>query len=496
MNDQNLWQSLVAAALLGTDRQNELPKPNDSTIGTFLTQLPEATTETTLLSRAAALNLYSKAGQKPLTVSAQLPIACEGDDLPVCRRRALSYLHQTLQSDRKAQLPECLRLIAQARWRIPERSLPRLLAVGAKQPDLRPLILPVLGKRGHWLAQQLNLGSDSVIAQDASIWETGTKAQRVQYLAELRSQQPAQAREQLEQTLRQENAQDRAKFLKTLQIGLSDTDRLFLETCLCDRSQEVQKVAISLLIQLPQSSLCQQALALIKTAIIDNRPTQGTVDLIPSQQWSESVSLLKLAALPPSQNLGQSATELAGILSWVPLQSWVEQFNITLTEFIGCSAQSTWHNAIQVGLVQAVLNQHNADMAAELIHAGVESAESLFTLLNYTQANQLLHHFSGQNNSEQAWQLLTHCTCDWSSASTTIAIPLIAEKLTSHQKRWTVVQWLKDNFANQVDVSHGDAIASLRALNIESSLKTHIDQVCQILTFRMQMIQALKPDSG
>src|SRR5205823_6656492 len=82
------------------------------------------------------------------------PEPCELEDRPRCGPRAAYYLSLMLGGQHREVLPELLEWIAAAGQRVPEDLLPDLLDLGRSARDLRAAILPVLGKRGPWLAGQ------------------------------------------------------------------------------------------------------------------------------------------------------------------------------------------------------------------------------------------------------------------------------------------------------------------------------------------------------
>src|SRR5437762_1943286 len=77
-------------------------------------------------------------------------------------------------------------------------------------------------------------------------WETSPRAARELLLQQLRSTDPARAREQLAQTWETEGADERAAFLATFRTGLSLDDEPFLESALDDRSKVVRRTAADL----------------------------------------------------------------------------------------------------------------------------------------------------------------------------------------------------------------------------------------------------------
>ncbi|OUC13597.1 MAG: hypothetical protein B0A82_16205 [Alkalinema sp. CACIAM 70d] len=500
MADGNLWQTLVATALIGTDRQAPSEMGDASPIGQFLAQLPPTSQETTLLNQAAALALYRKAGQKPTVLTATASSACAFDELPICPPPTLAYLHQTIQGDRAAFLPECLALVTQAGWRVPERFLPALLDRGAKQTELRSAILPVLGERGRWLAQQRDDWNYAIAQLDTTVWETGSRSQRLQVLEQIRQQDPDLARTQLAATIAQEAAKDRAAFLKILQIHLSDADLPFLEQCLSDRSQEVQQVAIGLLTQLPNSTLCQLAISVMQEAIEPTGFTTGQVEVNLPKNLEATLKPFKGAKISPlssDRKLGKTATDLAQIISWVPLASWPQQFKITIPDLLEQTTHSSWRNAIVTGLVHAALHQRNAIVATELLYQIPEADSLLFPLLSPDQANQLLKQCNAQGEQERLGRLIQESTHPWDTAVTELAITLIAEKLRSQSQLWTIFYWLNEKLVTQMDLTQKTLIESLQALRSEDHYtQQQLEKIYELVRFRQDMVQALQPESG
>ncbi|MCL4515099.1 MAG: DUF5691 domain-containing protein [Firmicutes bacterium] len=178
--------------------------------------------EGTLLGASAILSLYLRAGRSPEIDNQPLPEPCSPDDLPRCSPRAGQHLAMILNSQHPEVLPEWLAVVARAGQRAPEENLPFLLEKGQKQPGLRDAILPVLGKRGHWLAAQ-NSEWDYVAGGDnhEAIWQTGSRAARLSLLQKLRASDPARARALAASTWTKESPDDRAAFLAAFQ-ALSD----------------------------------------------------------------------------------------------------------------------------------------------------------------------------------------------------------------------------------------------------------------------------------
>jgi hypothetical protein len=172
----------------------------DGPVGDLLARLDSADPETKLLVAVAALKLYVQAGWIPPHAVHPLPEPCALDESRPCGRRALRHLMLMVQGHFYAEaLPEWLRELARQGKRIPEEALPLILEAGRKHERLRDLILPVIGRRGRWLAlevtnRQWNWFEPRHIERT---WDRGSTESRIELLKLLRQREPARAREML-----------------------------------------------------------------------------------------------------------------------------------------------------------------------------------------------------------------------------------------------------------------------------------------------------------
>ncbi len=174
MSDE-LWQDLVKNALLGTERQTFTPPQVDGPLGALLARLDSARPEHALLGAAAAVALYRRAGHVPPQGDQPLPAPCEPDDAARCNPRAAQRLRLMLEGQYPDLLSEWPAAVAQTGRRVPEEYLSALLSKGHAQANVCDAIVPVLGKRGKWLAA-FNPDWDYVgIYTDEGISATNTK---------------------------------------------------------------------------------------------------------------------------------------------------------------------------------------------------------------------------------------------------------------------------------------------------------------------------------
>jgi hypothetical protein len=147
-----LWQQLVANALLGVEPRPFVPPPDAGALSDIIGQLDAADPEGALRAAAAIVALFQRNGQLPPREDAPLPAPCEDDALPACSPRAARHLATMLGGTHRALLPEWLAALADAGRRAPAALLPELLELGRAHADMRQAILPALDRRGRWLA--------------------------------------------------------------------------------------------------------------------------------------------------------------------------------------------------------------------------------------------------------------------------------------------------------------------------------------------------------
>jgi hypothetical protein len=256
----NPWETCVTTALMGVDRQSAPIDLSHPALNHYdLTSLSPADR---LLSIAGLLTAYRNSHYR-VDRDFQLTTGMGWETLKVCSGAAAQYCRSILldkpPSQSRQLLPELLRLLRQKQQTVPPVLLPALLDWGQREAAFRPSILPVLGTRGQWLAQQNpqwtygNYAADRLpdFAELQNAWETGNNLERQTALRTWRTHQPNEARQALGRCWPQEKAGDRQTWLGILEIGLSQEDEEFLEKALSDRAVGVRQQAAQLLGRMP-----------------------------------------------------------------------------------------------------------------------------------------------------------------------------------------------------------------------------------------------------
>ncbi len=354
---ESLWPALLTTALLGTERQALTLPSTSGPLGAVFNQLNPADTEGALLSAAGTVALYRRVGRGPTTESFPLPPPCESDESPRCSHRAGQHLALMLTGQLAEALPEWLRAVAQAGQRIPEEHLPALLAFGKANVNQQEAILPVLGVRGRWLAKQNSVwmyGSVGEANVDESVWQIGTRDERLALLKRLRAQNPTRAREVLLSTWEQEAPEDRAAFLLLLQINLSLDDEPFLESVLDDRRKEVRHPAADLLAHLSQSQLCQRMMERVRPLIRWTKSKTPHLAITPPEECTKEMQRDGVEA-KARKGTGEKTWWFIQMLGMTPPAVWPKELSKPIPELIASALGGEWQDAFLEGWTLAAI---------------------------------------------------------------------------------------------------------------------------------------------
>lgn len=344
------WDDLVSTALLGTARR-ELPAEQ-------------------LLDRAAVLTAYRRAGVQPRRGVAPGESA-PAEWLPRVSPAAARRL-EALLAERLGLLQEWLGLCADAGARVPEELLPELLERARVNGPLAERLAPVAGERGRWLAAQNpawhRVFEHTVVqhSPDVDVWETGRQANRVEYLAALRSTDPTAARELLAEAWDAEDPDDRVEFALVLTDGLGPDDEPFLDRALDDRRMQVRAVAELLLGRLPSSAYAARMRERLRACVeldggrLELRPP-GLVD-----------AAMQRDGVPAKPRAGSSEPagdlRLRELIARAPLDVWLELTGRPAAEVIRMDVEPH-ADAVRHGWWQAAVRQANPVWAAALVQS-------------------------------------------------------------------------------------------------------------------------------
>jgi hypothetical protein len=398
----NPWNTCVANALVGSDRQAPQLADQHPALREYVSQLQCQPLPQQLLASAGLLSLYQQVGQRPAPL--QLPeLPTAGDcSLTLCSPATTEALNTILKGSHAPALPELLGQMIQAQQTLPPELLPRLLEAGRWSKTYRPMITLVLGARGRWLARQNPkwefatgvltteaLTTKVDLAELQNLWETGNRKERETALIAWRKQQPDRAREAVLATWKQDNAAARATWIAALAEGLSLADEELLEKALADRARDVRLAAAELLGELVGSRFMQQ-MADWAQVFIQLQPVKTGLKLVlqlPKKfdpAWGK-VGIWEMIQ-PNTPEMTTSAWWVAQMLMSIDLSHWGEPIPVVIAAIV-----ATDHAVPMLeGLATAAQRQNRLDWLEALLTHGsqVLPLETMMQMIEKVPSNQ------------------------------------------------------------------------------------------------------------
>lgn len=514
----NIWQDLVKTAVVGTQRQQMKNFSQENQLGEVLSRLDSNDKEGSLLSAAGAIYLYQKAGKLAAIDNKKTLETCDLDDLPYCSQLSEQHLGMILSGGDSRALPEWLKLLAEAKKVISPKYLPELLALGKRNNHLRKDILPVLGKRGFWLAAQ-NPEWNYAVGEDADqIWKNGSLEARIKLLKELRQSEPEKGRSthqrcgrsQLQNIWSKERAQERASLLEVLEVALSVDDEPFLEDALEDRSKQVRDVAARLLAQIPESKLVQRMIERVRPLLSLNN--KG-IEVVLPQKCTLEMTQDGIDESKYIPSLGEKASLLLQMLSCVPPSIWSDDWKKTPDELLKIIENSKWKKLLLEAWATATVKSKDIVWAEALLKSSVSLYKNLNhidnSIVNFirilpssqveTLTLEALQQSSNTppfNSTSPAFPLLIHTPHIWNEEISRAVISSIKGCIENNNQ---VNDWQVGSALGRFSLKIAPSIyhEAAEILKFEESENTHkpiIDAIDKFLTklqFRYEMKEAL-----
>jgi hypothetical protein len=436
-----IWDELTATALFGTDRRGYRPEP-DAAGGALLAQIDQADPPGVLLSAAATVALALRAGFLPPPAMQPLPEPCPDDDLPTCSAQAAYYLATAAQEPSfRPTLLEGLNLLAATGQYAADVLLPVLLEVGRADHDMHAPVFAVLGRRGRWLAQQ-NLDWAYALAlpgpDPRQTWNHGTREERKLLLQQLRSEQPAFARELLAEGWADERADDRAAYLELLSHQLGPADEALLEAALDDRSKQVRAQAAELLARLPSAQLVQRMTARLgpRLSWVAGRFWQEPrIEVQPPDRFD--AELARDGIVERSQRgPGERAWWLQQMLGAAALDYWSATWDRSPEQIVAATLNSEWREVLLRGFSLAARRQRHPIWIAALLRSvpdGQLVDIALADSLPVAELEQLIRERLGADPQlfGSAWPLLLRHKAAWGIELGRAVIGALGRKLAA-----------------------------------------------------------------
>jgi hypothetical protein len=456
----NPWEICVTTALMGVDRQSMPIALSHPALNSY--DLASLSPADQLLSIAGLLTAYQNSHYR-VNRDFHFTAGMEPETRKVCSPAAAQYCRSILLDQPPAQsrrlLPELLQLLSQQQQTVPPALLPALLDWGQREAAFRPLILPVLGSRGQWLAQQNpqwaygNYGVDQLpdFAELQNAWETGNNLERETALRLWRSHQPNEARQALGRCWPQEKAGDRQIWLGILEIGLSQEDEEFLEKALSDRAVGVRQQAAQLLGRMP--SRYRRRIGQIATQWLVIEGSEGVCQaqvFLPKTAQPEWLEEGLSDKVPKDHPIATNVPNwlLLQVLGATDLHRWGADLDVTPEILIAAILNLRHHNALILsGWATAAIQQQRVDWMTALLDRAASNLSNtcvlrlLKALPTVNLREKYLVEFLGKDiaitdRAEMILPLLALEPGPWGFALSQVILEKISYYLARSSDRW------------------------------------------------------------
>jgi hypothetical protein len=348
---------LIAAALLGSARSAVLPPPPDESLQNIWDALAALDPADAILQALAMTRALHRGGGKLRTEEEVVP-SSTAESLDPFPPGAVDVLMRLLKGEFPEVLPEWLAFAAGSRRVLPGRVLPELLAAGAKDPSLRPGIRQLAGERGLWVARRYDkflwIIDDQNVMEEA--WEDGSPVERITWLRQTRTKDPAKALEAVISHWPGEDPSMRESILRVIFENPLPSDESWLEQhVLNDRRQEVRGLAVASLVCIPDSAFRWRALERVRSRVTLQSRLQNRVIMVePPEKFDPSWSADGMKEKPP-QGTGEKAWWLRQMIAAVPLDEWPELLGCGPDELFGFAMDQDWKEPLLLGWIDAAI---------------------------------------------------------------------------------------------------------------------------------------------
>lgn len=489
------WNNIIHTAMMGTDKKSigaeELPADFSEEIALVNERLSSDKEERFLQLASLAYN-YRQCGVAPLKKETAILPLCPPEEKPYCTREAMQALRDILDEPNIPLLKIWLRLCADRQQLARPEAITTLLSIGLQQKTLQSLIAKCCGRRGEWLGRFNEVWKFSTTQTPEESWQTGTAEQRKAALQELRSTNPALARQWLQQTWEQEDANTKASFLSYLSVNIGAEDLPFLESLSAEKSKKVRDEATQLLRMIPGSSVVnlytealQKSVHLKKEKGLLGLSAKTALHFELPSGIEETLNKTGIEKLSNRKEFTDDEFIIYQLIQFTPVSFWEQHFNESFENVIKHFQKDAIGKKMVPALVLSIKNFNDHSGAIRLMqHSDVFYIDIIPLLPLQQQDHYSIQHF--EKYPEQILQYAAESEIEWSME--------LAEKIFKHTSK-NPYHYTR-NFYNQViDHLPVKAIAALEKAapeeeNLKNMWKATSDYITKLITIKANTLKA------
>ena len=417
------WNNIINTAMIGTDKKmisvNDLPADLNEVAMQIHANETIDKEEKFLQITSLAFN-YRQAGVMPLHKETVTLLQCPAEEKLYCNAAAMQVLKDIQSEESVPLLKFWLQQCDEKNKIVQPEVIPSLLSEGIQQKKLQTLIVACCGKRGEWLSRFNESWNFSQNQTAEQLWQTGTTEQRKAIFKETRENNPALAREWLQQTWPGEDANTKTAFLEIFSININEADIPFLESLSSEKSKKVKEEVASLLKRIPASSVVQsyqqvlwQFVELKKEKALLGLSSKMVLKFQLPAVIDESIYKTGIEKLSNNKEFTDEEFIICQLIQSVPPVFWEKQLSADAKTIIENFQKDTIGKKMMAALVIATTKFNDAKWAVHLMQYSDVFYLDIMPLLPVQQQEFYSNKFFEQHE-DQIIQYAVQRETEWS----------------------------------------------------------------------------------
>lgn len=351
--------------LLGTTRSPQLPEAPHAVLREAFASLGEASDISEATLRACALLATAEAAGCVSKAASTGIDACGPPTPPTAGAAHAANLQALLASGFDFLLAEWLEVLEERGLALPHASLPTLLDLATKKPELRRALNRVSGVRGRWLARHSErwAWARGLDPRDERAWTEGTMSERQGQLAALFEVDAEAAARRLIEAWSEAGGDERELLLDVFEARPPSTLADFLETkVLGERRQSLRLAARRALLRMGARDYARRAAERAEAVLRVHGTLKKRLVIELPQRFEPSWARDGILDKPP-RGVGERAFWARQLLASVPLSHWCERFGVNAKTLITWNRDEHWQDLIHAAFCDALLAMPDGEAA-------------------------------------------------------------------------------------------------------------------------------------
>jgi len=488
------WDNIINTAMIGTDKKQvgiadlpaDLAEP-----ATVIFNNEQADKEQKFLQLAAVAFNFRQTGVSALEKEVSISPA-PAEEKEYCSIPATQILKDILSEESMPLLKFWLQHCDRKQQIIIPEILAAVLGIGTQYKNLQVLIASCCGKRGEWLSRFNEAWNFSSTQTGEELWQTGTPEQRKIVFKETRKINPAKAREWLQKTWQQEDANTKTGFLELMPENISEEDIPFLESLSAEKSKKVKEEAIALLKQIPGSAIVKQYQELLQQSVTIKKE-KALLGMVSKKSllfklpgsFDETIFKTGIEKLSSSKEISDEEFIIYQLIQSTPPSFWVKQLDSEPETIIDLFQKDKIGKKMIPAFVIAITRFNDTDWALHFMQHSETFYIDIIPLLHVQQQEIYSNKFF-EKYPDSIIQYATQRETEWSAE--------LSKNIFKHTAK-NPYQYNRSFYNQYIHLIPGPAVAELEKCtpaeeHLRSTWSNTSDYIIKLITLKIQTLKA------